>query len=395
MIRRSLYLKLMAVFILTGIAVNIVIAISFRGLLFNDPARRIAQRHIGNYLAHLVEDFGRPPRADRIERFMKDERVDVRIEDRHGTVLFGSEMPSIKELEPHVMRRGPWQRPVGNYYGQFFLIYEDRGVRYVFLLPKELGVEVDQTGVIILLVGVTVILLSAFFVLRRMLNREFKARVEESLSAKEQLLRDVSHELRSPQTRMRVALALLPDSSAKGAIADDLTELERMTQLILESARFDGSTKPKAAVEIDLSTMVSELAQTFRDTPPGIDLQRLPSGLKTKGDPEWMRIAIRNVLDNALKYSSDSGKPVEVSGTKKDDEVQISIEDKGVGIPADELGRVFEPFHRVDRSRTKATGGFGLGLHLTKKALEAQGAKIELKSEPQQGTTALLRFKIA
>lgn len=391
--RQGVFLKLLGIFLVTGVAVNVIVGVAFRGALFNDPARIMGQRHVGRYLNYLIDDFGHPPHPDRIKKFTQDLDIDVRIEDRSKRPVYGDELPSIDVLEPHVMRRGPWLRPVGNYSGVFFLIYKTPELNYVFFMPKDLAVGISQAGLIALIAAVSLVVGIEYLVLRRLVTKELKQRVAESVAAKEQLLRDVSHELRSPQTRMRVALELLPEGHARRAIADDLNEMERMTELILESARFSNGAEQRPKVEIDLTELTKETCATFRDAAPGIDLARLPSGLKTKGDPEWMRIAIRNVLDNALKYSRDSGKKVEVRGAKKDAEVHLWIEDHGPGIPGEELARVFEPFHRVDRSRQKATGGFGLGLHLTKKAQEAQGAKIELTSEPQQGTTASLRFR--
>jgi signal transduction histidine kinase len=101
---------------------------------------------------------------------------------------------------------------------------------------------------------------------------------------------------------------------------------------------------------------------------------------------------LANVLDNAAKYSRDRDRPVEIRIEAGTDEITVRIEDHGVGIPEAELPRIFEPFYRVDRSRSRETGGYGLGLSLCKRIMEAHGGSIAIASREGEGTEVALTF---
>jgi signal transduction histidine kinase len=103
-----------------------------------------------------------------------------------------------------------------------------------------------------------------------------------------------------------------------------------------------------------------------------------------------MRILVSNILSNAIKYSSPKGAPVRVVIDAADGAIMISFHDHGIGIAGDDLGYVFEPFYRADRSRSRDTGGYGIGLSLAKRIAEAHGGSIELSSRVGEGTSVLV-----
>ncbi len=109
-------------------------------------------------------------------------------------------------------------------------------------------------------------------------------------------------------------------------------------------------------------------------------------------DQEKAGIALKNVIDNALKYSEKGLEPVEVSLTRAPGKALVIIRDKGIGIPVEDQPYIFEPFYRADKSRTRKTGGFGLGLSMCKTIMAAHGGSIELNSAVNQGTTVILTF---
>jgi len=111
-----------------------------------------------------------------------------------------------------------------------------------------------------------------------------------------------------------------------------------------------------------------------------------------RADRARVRKVLANVLDNAMKYSPEGAEPVRVSIEAWADEVKVRIEDRGVGIPESELPKIFEPFYRVDRSRSRETGGYGLGLSLCKRILEAHGGSIAIASREGEGTEVTLAF---
>ena len=217
-------------------------------------------------------------------------------------------------------------------------------------------------------------------------------RIREMIHARDQLLLDVSHELRSPLTRTKVTLELLEDSQDKKDISEDVCEMETMITEILETERLKSQygeiQLKKENIFIFLQNVISE----YSNKNPGIRLFDIPEKFVFNADLKRLKILFKNILDNATKYSNKNGTEIEIKVEDKKSEIVISIQDFGCGIPEDDLPFIFEPFYRVDKSRCKETGGYGLGMNLCKKIMEAHHGKIEVKSEVNKGTTVFLRF---
>jgi signal transduction histidine kinase len=202
----------------------------------------------------------------------------------------------------------------------------------------------------------------------------------------------VSHELRSPLTRMKLALAMAPKGPLKESLMEDVTEMERMVTTILENARAQGGGLSLERQRIDLVAIVRDEVKLHENLAPGVRLENDPEAAELSLDPEKTRRVIRNLLENALKYSREASVPVTVRVHVLADAVAVSIQDRGIGIPREDLPFVFEPFYRVDPSRSRETGGFGLGLSLCKAIMEAHGGSISIESQVGAGTTAQLQF---
>jgi signal transduction histidine kinase len=224
---------------------------------------------------------------------------------------------------------------------------------------------------------------------------EMARAVRERIRARDQLLLDVSHEIRSPLTRMRVALEMTPDSAAKSSVIEDIEETEAMITELLETERLDSPHGGLTRARVDLSALLREAVASADGKAPGIELKGAEAPIHGDVDPERLRMLVNNVLSNALKYSDPAGPPVRVVADAVDDHVLISFHDHGVGIAKDDLAYVFEPFYRADRSRSKDTGGYGIGLSLAKRIVEAHGGSIEISSELGEGTSVLVSLPIA
>jgi signal transduction histidine kinase len=211
-------------------------------------------------------------------------------------------------------------------------------------------------------------------------------RVRAMIAARDQLLLDVSHELRSPVTRLRVALELLPDSDQKAGMAADLAEMDGMISELLELERLRGG-RGVQPVRQDLVPIVSDVAETLRARTPGVRIVSTPETLPVEIDAERMRTVLRNLVENAIKYSLADSRAVEVSAVPDRDHVVIRVTDDGPGIPADDLANLFEPFFRVDRSRSRKTGGYGLGLSIAKRIVEAHGGTIGVEPRAPRGAS--------
>jgi two-component system OmpR family sensor kinase len=215
------------------------------------------------------------------------------------------------------------------------------------------------------------------------LAREFDAmadRLRANRSALTRLLGDISHELRSPLARMRLALGLARQPSADNARQLDRMEreIERLDVLIsqvLKLARLNGTDIPFEREPFDVDEMIDEVVRdaAFEGTAKGCKVQTVGAAHSVvSGNRELLRSAIENVLRNAVRYSPQ-GAPVEVAVERGAAGLTISVRDRGPGVPAGELERIFEPFYRVAESRDRDSGGEGIGLAITSQVMKAHG----------------------
>ncbi len=233
-------------------------------------------------------------------------------------------------------------------------------------------------------------------------------RMTHSIRAERELLANISHELRTPLQRIHIALDLASEGDAVtvrdslGEISEDLRELERLVDDVLQAARLaltDGATRPSAVPpvrteRIELRDLLDKAAARFRAAHPERALQTVgDESIVVSGDPLALRRAIDNLLENAHKYTTDPALPVALSFQAASAEaVVIEVRDWGIGISAADLERVFEPFFRADRSRTRASGGLGLGLALSRRIVEAHSGRLTLVSVVGYGTTARIEL---
>lgn len=225
-------------------------------------------------------------------------------------------------------------------------------------------------------------------------------RVVATLEAHRDLLANVSHELRTPLARMRVALDLAAEGDHETAreslseIGDDVAELDRVVGDVLAAARLEKGALPLRPESTDVQGLIDKAAAKFRSVHPehrlDVDAPSVSGALRV--DPALLRRALDNVLDNAAKYTTPSAGPIVLHAESADDGVEFEVRDPGVGIAPEDLPHVFTPFFRGDRSRTRATGGAGLGLALAKRIVDAHAGKMELSSAPGRGTTVRIRI---
>jgi signal transduction histidine kinase len=209
------------------------------------------------------------------------------------------------------------------------------------------------------------------------------AGIREQVRARDQMLLDVSHELRSPLTRLKVALALLPESAKKTQAEADVSEMESLVAELLEFERLRDGRALRLA-RLDLVPLLHEVARPYQGELPGV-LVGCPEVLLLDADAEALRRMFRNLLGNAVKYALPDSRPVEVTASSESSQVVVRIVDDGPGIPEADIGRIFEPFFRVDRSRSRKTGGYGLGLGICRRIATAHGGTISVANAPGRG----------
>jgi signal transduction histidine kinase len=228
---------------------------------------------------------------------------------------------------------------------------------------------------------------------------EMAARIEALLGTEKELMANVAHELRTPLARIGVALDLATEGNSDRAraslteIAVDVAELETIVNDILTALRVESagsSALPLRKAAISPAAILDEAASRMRSRHPDRPLEIEPAaGLpEINVDPVLFRRVIDNLLENSHKYTPDRSAPIRVTATSANDAIVFEISDRGVGLSPDELPHLFEPFWRSERSRSRATGGVGLGLTLVKRIVDAHGAGIAVTSEVGAGTVA-------
>jgi signal transduction histidine kinase len=220
-------------------------------------------------------------------------------------------------------------------------------------------------------------------------------RTSALISSQRQLMADVSHELRTPLARIRVALELAAEDpvAAKDVLLDvgnDLDEIDQLIADILTAARLD-SEAAVSRTPTPIRELVDQATERFEARHPHRKLERTIVGedRTIDCDPVLLRRALDNLLDNAAKYSDA---PVALNIEPNGTAVRFAIVDKGIGMSTDDLERAGTPFWRSDTSRTRKTGGVGLGLALARRIARAHGGDVVLASKLGEGTTARLEI---
>lgn len=211
--------------------------------------------------------------------------------------------------------------------------------------------------------------------------------VDHMIKAKDQLIMDVSHEMRSPLTRIKLASEFIQEDDTRKSILEDTQELEMMITEILETERLKSVYGGIKKSEINLNSLIGDIILQYSNQKPGILFLSENSVVNYYGDKERLKLLFKNLIENALKYSKDSQKPIEVETKENKNKIMISIRDYGIGIPENQVEYIFEPFYRVDKSRSKKSGGYGLGLHLCKNIVAAHLGEINVTSAINIGTT--------
>jgi two-component system osmolarity sensor histidine kinase EnvZ len=218
---------------------------------------------------------------------------------------------------------------------------------------------------------------SAFLKMRERIRRQITQRTE--------MLAGVSHDLRTPLTRMRLALEFLgQDGPEVDELKADVIAMERMVQGYLDFARGEGPEQPR---DTDLGFLIEEAAATARRDGADISLA-LGEDCVLPLRPDAMRRCIANLLSNARRYGSH----IWVTLLRLADGVDILIDDDGPGIPAAERENVFRPFFRLDPSRNPTTGSIGLGLTIARDVARGHGGELTLEESPQGGLRVRLHL---
>jgi signal transduction histidine kinase len=222
-------------------------------------------------------------------------------------------------------------------------------------------------------------------------------RIQALITDKETLLRDVSHELRSPLARMRMALALA-QRRASDAEQPDLTRIEKEAEQldeligqIMTLARLRTQEKPTREPLL-LEEVIAQVLDDARFERPDAQIESHGEGpARVLGDPRGMKSALENIVRNALTYAGTDG-PIEVHLERSGSDFEIRVCDSGPGVAEEDLTRIFEPLYRADASRDHKTAGQGIGLAITARVMELHGGVVSAANRAGGGLEITLRL---
>ena len=214
-----------------------------------------------------------------------------------------------------------------------------------------------------------------------------QARLRDYIYERTRILTAVSHDLRTPITRMRLRAELMGDEELKGKLVRDLQEMEEMTNATLSFLRGFEDREPLQSVDLMalLESLETDSVETGYDVKLSGRIER-PVMLR----PRALRRLLDNLVTNAVRY----GKKAMVTVQDLGSEVVIRVRDAGPGIPPQELGKVFEPYYRLETARSQEGGGTGLGLSIARNIAELHGGTLVLQNHPAGGLEAILTLPV-
>ncbi|MFO7890753.1 MAG: HAMP domain-containing sensor histidine kinase [bacterium] len=427
-IRLSLFIKIILIFIIFYIVLVNIHMYTHKRLVKATRIQELQQDNI-NLCNYIIQDIGSPP--DTLKARLLAERMDIEILIETDSLIWTTQ-EKIKQFDETTLPQFKNSSTTRAGFANGVRVDINKNdIRYHFIMRTRLKKWSHLLNIVglIHLSAITLMIILVYAALRWILHpigtlhqavqnikegdlsteittdrrdelgelitsfNKMRIRIQEMIKARDKLLLDVSHELRSPLTRILVSLEMVEDCEEKEDLFADIREMETMVTELLESARIQSKYGGIDLQTENLSMIINEVCQKFSDQKPGIRLHSLPRKIPLLLDSERIKTLFKNIISNALKYSDPEGQPVEISVKKNDAEVTVTIQDHGHGIPEKELPFIFEPFYRVDKSRSKKTGGYGLGMSLSKKIIEAHNGTIEIKSTAGKGTTVFLRFR--
>lgn len=217
-----------------------------------------------------------------------------------------------------------------------------------------------------------------------------RERIERYVQQRTEMLAGVSHDIKTPLTRMKLQLAMMPDNADTKAMRGDIAEMEHMLDEYLDFARGESGEESAAA---DLSEIVNDAAMAAARA-RGAGTERLkvdaPSGFSLAVKRNALHRCATNLIENALKY----GNHVQVALRRNAHQAEIVVDDDGPGIPHERHEEAFRPFHRLDQGRNLQAGGSGLGLAIARDIARAHGGDLTLSDSPMGGLRAVIRLPV-
>jgi signal transduction histidine kinase len=443
--KKSLAARLMLVFGIAGFAiVSLIITIVFHG--FSSQWKDNVMPHFVQYLDYINHDIGNPPNVERAQYLAQKLQMNIYIEGKGVSYSSSGESIDLTDITFHDRER-KWRKLAKNALAGLdkedqkltFAEDDDRVVMRNQFDSYEVFFEISHKGKEAQtnkirnwsLLCLLLIFILSFWQLRRMLKpvqdikigvqhmgkgeldyrvpirsdndlgelsaniNQMATDIAQMLDAKRQLLLAVSHELRSPLTRAKIASQMLEDSNNKVRLQEDIMEMETLITEILETERMN---TPHAVLHRTPINLVELIESVISELPANnvlfncTQVQALETLFEL--DEKRLRLLMRNTIANAICHGAHGAQAPSVELAIDATNIEIKIRDHGPGIASEDLLHVTEPFYRADPSRTRDTGGFGIGLYLCKLIVAAHQGQMQISSEVGEGTCVRIRLPL-
>ena len=433
---RSLSFRLLAIFIVLAAAFIYFATVGIRWVFSEDELRELISGHLSLHVDYVRADIGDPPRIDRAIAITEQVPVDIRITGGDinwasdpafpelGELTFGasdvfSEDPGalLDELTDVEFAITDTHRFLKIDQGDFDIIVSTPKIADTEpgpdLLPIILGIGLVWLFIAYLCVSW---LFRPIRTIRhgaaRIGSGDFDFRIESPrndqlgdlardvnklaqdvrnmLDAKRQLLLGISHELRSPLSRMRLLIEFLEDSERKYDIKAEIDEMEHIISTLLDAERLNTVHVALNRTEVKIPELVEQLVDDFFHRERSrIEIDIADESLEAYVDDARLVLIIKNLVSNALRYSKPEDGPVRISARREKGALVVEIRDRGPGFKPEQISSIGEPFYRGDPSRTRETGGSGLGLYLARLVAEAHGGTLKVDETYTDGACVI------
>ena len=434
---QSLSVKLTLVFFVTAVVYLYGLSVGIRYLIDEDELRKIIGYYQTSYYDYMLEDLQYPPNIDKAEEIVDQMPFDMKImgEDLNwasspqfiitDTINFELSTLNVAKIKADIAEGKAPSRE-----GVQAARYKNRtyakipfGDYTIFLVTPKMSVAAQRTYIIELIIAITLLVFLICYAMVQRIFRPIKSieeganqigqgqleyridvkqkdelgslaqkinqlavNVQEMLAAKQRLNLGVSHELRSPLTRARLEVELLEDSKIKEDLLNEINAMETIIANLLDSEAINYGHKKLKLELFELGDMISQMIQKSGFlTDSNIAFIPLDYAAQVEADKTLFEVMIKNILENALRYNPVEGEPIQIRVKQVEDTYEIKIRDFGPGFSKEDLTKVTEPFYRTGQSRSRQSGGFGLGLYLCKQIVEAHQGTIAIENHEETG----------
>ncbi len=420
---RSLSFRLLVIFLVLAGAFIYFATVGIRWVYREDDLRDLISGHLSLHVDYVRQDIGDPPRIDRALEITRKVPVDIRISGTNIEWASDPDFPEVSELDfgasdlfgespgalldqienvefavlaPHTFLKliqgdfvivvssprisetsdGPDLLPIILAIGLIWLFIAYLSVNWLFRPIRFIRAGAARIGKGDLEHRIQRFRNDQLGDLAEDVNK-LAGDVRGMLDAKRQLLLGISHELRSPLSRLRLALEFVDDRH-KGDLQPEIAEMEQIIATLLEAERLNTRHAPLNRTLVNIHELTEQLVDTYFSRDQSRIALDIDEQCEANVDDVRLMLLLKNLISNALRYSDENDGRVTVAAEKNGADLVVSVADNGPGFAPDQVAKIGEPFFRGDPSRTRDTGGTGLGIYIARLVAEAHGGSLRL-----------------